>query len=233
MRVIVSTCDKYLWSLRGFAFLFNRYWSELQPVTIIGYKQPDFDLPSNFEFVSMGDDPGYEDWTTGVIEFLNSIDDTHFVLLLEDYWLCRGVNHQAIQTLYDLAMGYPQILRIDLTADRQFNGHALQFHHLPYWGYLDLVWTPPNSEYQMSLQAGIWSKRHFLSLLLPGRSIWDIEIGEISNRIHGREDLWVLGTKQCPIRYANVFNGGNPDKLILDGLTDEDKRELGERGYVK
>lgn len=231
MKVIVSTCDKYVYSLQGFAFLFNRYWSELQEVTIIGYKPPQTTLPPNFEFVSMGNDPGYSDWTTGVIDYLHSIDDQYFVLLLEDYWLCRGVNHQAISTLYELCHSYPKILRMDLTADRQFNGKSLPFQYLPYWGYLDLIWTPPNSEYQMSLQAGIWNRNHLLGLLEPGRSIWDIEIGYISNKIHNRSDLWVLGTKQCPIRYANVFNNGNQGKLILDGLSDKDKEDLKELGY--
>lgn len=232
MRVIVPVSDKYLFALQGFSLLFNRYWSELQQVTVVGYKTPDFDLPGNFEFVSMGNDPGYWDWTTGIVDYLNSIDDSHFTLLLEDYWLCRGVNHQAVNSLHDLARMYPQILRIDLTSDRQFNGKAIAFNYLPYWGYLDLVWTPPDSEYQMSLQAGIWNRKHFLSFLEPGRSIWDIEIGGISNKVHERDDLWVLGTKQCPIKYANVFNNGNPGKMFLDELTPEDRKELEERGYV-
>ena len=232
MKVIVTTCDKYTYAVQGFAYLFNKYWSELQPVTVLGYKTPDFSLPQNFEYISLGKDPGYEDWTTGIIKYLQHIDDDYFVLLLEDYWLCRGVNHQAIQSLYDLCHNYPQILRFDLTSDRQYNGHALPFHYLPYWGYLDLLWTPPDSEYQMSLQAGIWNRKHLLDLLIPGKSIWDIEIGEISNRIHNRPDLWVLGTRQCPMRYANVFKNGKQGELILDGLTDEDKKELKQLGYL-
>ena len=34
LRVFVTTSDRYLWALRPFAHLFNRYWSELQPVVV-------------------------------------------------------------------------------------------------------------------------------------------------------------------------------------------------------
>lgn len=233
MKVVVTTCDKYLFALQGFCYQFNKYWSTLQPVDIVGYRQPEFSLPPNFTFVSMGNDPGWKDWTTGVIKYLQSINDPNFVLLLEDYWLCRGVNHQAVSTLFDLCVSYPQILRMDLTDDRQYNGHAVRFDYLPYWGYMDLVWTGPDSEYQMSLQAGIWNRHHFLSLLEPGHSIWDVEIGDISNKIHKRDDLWVLGTRQRPLRYANVFKNGKAGEMNFDGLTNDDIGELRKLGYGK
>ena len=50
MLVVTLTCDRYLHLLRGHAFLFNKFWSELQSVLVCGFTPPSFDLPRNFRF---------------------------------------------------------------------------------------------------------------------------------------------------------------------------------------
>jgi hypothetical protein len=52
MRVYVLTSDKYLPALRPFAWLFTKYWSSTQPVTVVGFSPPTFALPENFDFLS-------------------------------------------------------------------------------------------------------------------------------------------------------------------------------------
>ena len=54
MTIYISTSDKYVFLLKPFAYLFNKFWSKDQKVVILGYTKPDFKLPKNFEFVSMG-----------------------------------------------------------------------------------------------------------------------------------------------------------------------------------
>jgi hypothetical protein len=54
MNVFVTTSDWYNPLIPGFAYLFNRFWSLRQPVTILGYSPPDLELPSNFRFQSLG-----------------------------------------------------------------------------------------------------------------------------------------------------------------------------------
>jgi hypothetical protein len=71
------------------------------------------------------------------------------------------------------------------------------------------VETPPGSSYQMSLQAGIWRLRLLLDLLQPGMSPWAVEL-----QTSPPEDYRALGTRQNPVKYANVFQGGNPDTLL-------------------
>lgn len=233
VRVFVLTCDKYLWALKGFAYQFNKYWSELQPVVVAGYKRPDFYLPPNFEFHSIAPvDYGKDKWTTGLREFLQSVDDDHFVWMLEDYWLCRGVNHQAVETLHEFCTLHPQVLRMDLTDDRLYCGGMTNFDYVPYYGYLDIIRTPPDSAYQCSTQAAIWNRRRLLEVLVPGESGWEMEtykpgsdIGTAKN-IRNREDLWVLGTRQRPVRYANITRGGDAETRYLDGLTKEDIEQL-------
>lgn len=235
LRVFIITCDKYLWALKGFIYQFQKYWSSLQPVVVAGYSKPDFGLPDNFTFHSINPvEYPKERWSTGLIEFLKSVNDEHFVLLLEDYWLCRGVNHQSIDTLHELCRLQPKILRLDLTDDRQYSGDMRDFDHMPYYGYNDIVWTPPESPYQMSLQAAIWNRRLMLEVLKVNESAWQVEIAGTATNLRGREDLWVLGTRQRPVRYANVFRGGDarPEALNLTYLLPADVEELREVGAI-
>jgi len=235
LRVFVITCDKYMWALRGFAYQFQKYWSTLQPVVVAGYSKPDFDLPGNFSFHSISPvDYPKERWSSGLIEFLQTVDDEHFILMLEDYWLCRMVNHQAIGTLHELCTLQPQILRMDLTDDRQYAGDMRDFGYMPYYGHNDIIWTPPTSPYQMSLQVAIWNRKLLLGILAPEQSAWDVEIGKTSHTLHDRVDLWVLGTRQRPVRYANVFKGGDssPAALNLTHLLPGDIEELRNVGAI-
>jgi hypothetical protein len=227
LRVFVITCDKYSWALKGFIHQFQKYWSTLQPVVVGGYSLPDsIELPDNFTFHSIADrEYGKNEWSTGLIQFLRAMPDDHFVLLLEDYWLCRGVNHQAVGTLHELCMNHPDVLRMDLTDDRQYNGEVRDWEVLPYYGYNDIIFTPPKSPYQMSLQAGIWNRKLLLEVLKPDKSAWQVELETGEKQL---SKYVVLGTRQRPVRYANVFRGGDasPEALNLTYLLPGDVDEL-------
>ena len=226
IRVFVITCDKYAWALRGFIHQFQKYWSTLQPVVVAGYTVPDVQFPDNFTFHSIAPEEYDKDrWSTGLIEFLRAMPDEHFVLLLEDYWLCRGVNHQAIGTLHELCTQHTNVLRMDLSDDRQYNGEAKDWDVLPYYGYNDIVWTPAGSPYQMSLQAGIWNRRLMLEVLRMDESAWKVELETGEKEL---DKVVVLGTRQRPVRYANMFRGGDasPEALNLTYLLPGDVEEL-------
>jgi len=106
------------------------------------------------------------------------------------------------------------VLRLDLTEDRLYAGGMFDVE--PY-GHYDIIETPPGTPYQMSLQAGIWRRTMLLELLQPGMSPWAVELQNSPP-----ENMRVLGTRQNPVRYANVFKGGNPDELLnLDQIPGE------------
>ena len=103
MRVIVTTCDAYLHALRPFAWLFNRYWGDDTEVIVGGFTPPSFELPSNFTFHSIGKQEDYpvDKWSDAVIKLLHELDDEVACLMLEDYWLARPVNREAVRMLHD------------------------------------------------------------------------------------------------------------------------------------
>ena len=123
IRVILPVADKYQWALRPFYYLFNTYWSKLQPVLAVGFSTPEFPLPDNFKFYSLGPhDPGPSYWSDELIETLNNIQDEHLVIMLEDYWLCRTVDFRGVDTLHEYCKLHPEIIRMDLTTDRLYAG---------------------------------------------------------------------------------------------------------------
>lgn len=219
IRVFVLTSDKYLWALRPFAYLFNIYWSELQPVVVGGFSRPDFKLPQNFKFHSIAPTNYPSDkWSDALIEFLRVYDDTHFVLLLEDYWLCRTVDVRGVAACHDYVINRPDVLRIDLTADRLYAGGMFD---ADYWGNYDIIETPTSTPYQMSTQAGIWNRARMLELLVRGKSAWEVEI-----QTQVPPNMRVLGTRQCPVRYANGILKGKLDLNQLGLITEEHRRRI-------
>ena len=205
--VYVLTSDPYLWAAKPFAYLFNIYWSSLQEVTIAGYSVPDFELYpkcDNFRFCQI-DAVHYDadHWSDGLLRFLHAPevkDQELFVLLLEDYWLTRTVDIQAIESLAEYMRLHSDILRMDLTTDRLYAGGMFDVES---WGRLDIIETPFETPYQTSLQAGIWRKSLMFQVLDYGYSPWRFEIDTKPPK-----ELRVCGTRQCPIKYANIFKGG-------------------------
>lgn len=235
MRAIVLTSDKYLHALRPFAWLFNKYWSPNQPVLVAGFTPPDFILPSNFDFHSIGlfTDYPVQHWSDAVIKFLREVEDEAFVLMLEDYWLVRAVNTEAVRMCYDYALQFKNVLRIDLTTDRLFSFGPRYPGDVPDYGqcgYLDLVKTE-DVQYQMSMMTAVWRRDNLLSVLIPNETPWQLEI-DGTTRVNARHDLLVLGTRQWPIRHVLGYRGGNSEDADVGGLHPEDVSQLRELEYL-
>ena len=204
LRVFVEVSDNYLWALQPFIYLFQIHWSELQPVVIFGYSRPRFHLPQNFEFFSIANTNYPADrWSNGMISFLKSVRDEHFVFLLNDYWLSRTVDCRGVLACYDYIRSKPEVLRIDLTDDRLYAGGMFDVEA---WGNYDIIETPRDTPYQMSTQAAIWNRERMLEVLVPNKSAWEVEI-----HLTPLDEMRVLGTRQSPVRYANGMLKGKLD----------------------
>ena len=203
MKVVVCSSEKYLWALRPFAYLFNKFWSQMQSVDVVTGVRPAFDLPGNFNVVSPsnGLPIAKNNWSDALITYLGRCKYNKFVLLLEDYWLVRIVDVGGVSTLLDYMRRNPDIVRMDLTADRQFSGQAKD---AGFYGHYDLVETPSPSEYQLSLQAALWDRAGFLSVLQSNWSAWDVEL--TGTHSLNESDYRIFGTKQHPVRYANALH---------------------------
>jgi len=201
MRIAVLTCDKYLWAARIAAHLLGKYWSPTLPVDLVGFTHPGWSLPASWRFCSMGRQEDYpvEKWSNAVAQYLKSIDDDLVLLLLEDFWLCRRVDAEAMRLLETyMSFNGRNVARMDVTTDRLYANGAVDVGP---WDRLDLIKGHPDSEYQISLQASIWNRGLLLELLAPDEMPWQFETAGCS-RLRERPELQVLGTRQGPLRYV-------------------------------
>lgn len=203
MRVIVYSSDKTQWSLRPFAHLFNLYWSRDQRVRVFGNSDLPFALPSNFVYESVGAFKPVTEWTTDFIAALNRLDDDVICALMDDYWLNRQVNTQAVRWCYDYMLQHPDVARFDLTTDRLYAAGIVDYCKI---GYLDVIKSDPKSPYHFSLQAALWRRKSLLACLTPHETPWDAEMkGDARLRASG---ALVLGTRQSPVHYTIAVQQG-------------------------
>jgi len=234
-RVFVITSDKYLDTLRPFAWLFNRYWVPSPDVVVCGFASPTFKLPPNFSFVSMGNQADYpiNKWTDAVIEFVTAQPDDVFALMLEDMWLTRHVDSRAVTILADYMHQFEYVCRIDLTGDRLY-AHGMQaYGHVE---HIDLIKSMPGSPYHLSMMPGLWRKKHLLATFQRGWTPWDVELAGTTVLSHNQAVI-VLGTRQWPVRILLAHRSGDAGRLMLEGLDNEldraDVEALRELGYLK
>lgn len=221
--VIVLTCDKYLQTLRGFSYLFNKYWYHEQPVLVVGYRAPDIELPPNFTFVSLGEDKGVQKWSDGLITLLNqSWCPATFTLFLEDYWLRAPVDTRGVAIMHDYMRTVSNVVKMDLALERAGSAGVKDFQ--PLAGY-QLLESDPASQYHMSLYIGMWKRDLLKQVLIPGETPWDVEISG-TNRLRNLIKLKVRGTRTLLVPITLAHRSGDPTTFLLDELSDEDRAEI-------
>lgn len=204
MRNIVFTSDRHSWLLKGFFHQWDKYAGGRE-VEVAGFTPP-ASLPSNVPFHSMGDFKDYpvQKWSDAIINALRRIPDDYFLFLLEDYWLIRQVNWDAIDAGLEMMMLHQDIIRFDAAADRMFNRHA---HFLGSHKCIDLCSC--KAEYSLSFQASIFNRKLLLEVLQEGESPWQAEISG-SSRLN-QLPYQVIGSYQWPMNYVIAMNKGALD----------------------
>lgn len=232
--------DKHLNCLKPFCYLWQKHWAQRHvyhhPVTIYGYTEPTFQIPSNFGFRSLGDFKDYpvNRWSNGFLKALDYIEDDIVLLLLEDYFMLRDVDVQGVLVFEKYMLEHPEVFRFDLTLDRAQTA-GIQ----PYGSYkhYDLVISNTTLPYNFSTQAGLFRKDMLKQLVLPNESAGEMEM-YANGRLQHHPEWQVLGSKQQPMRYLIgvqqgqvTLNGGYQGESYA--LVGEDRAELEKLGYLR
>jgi hypothetical protein len=202
LEVTVLTSNNYLRCLPPFAYLFNKFWSNQQPVKVVRYEIRPNNLPANFSNYAIGQQSDYT-WSSGLIKYLQYHNGELVLLMLEDYFIDSQVSIKAIQSAWDFMITQPGIAKIDLTGDRLKVPHE----------YLSelFIQTAKDAPFQTSLQAAIWRKEFLLKFLNPKESPWAFEKTGTKRVIRAREagefDGLILGFKNPPLSYVNAIGG--------------------------
>lgn len=238
MRVIIPTCDPHLFVLKGFSYFFNKYWGDDFDVTILGFSKPDFELPDNFEFVSMGKEQvgKAKGWSNYVLEYINSIEDEHFIFGIDDFCLARPFDRELYHILESIPswigdMG-DKIGRIDLQPSLQYARNPRDVTTYKKFEDFEVIELAQRSTqefiYRITGQFSIWNREYFLKNLKPDWSPHDWEL--IGGQMAEGDGYKILGTRgrHCVKKVELVSEKQYPNKINVKGMREEDIEKIKE-----
>ena len=227
MKIIVTTSNRYLHILPIFCFLFNKFWSDRQQVEIVGYDKPSFELPSNFNFVSLGKQSEDKQNFTRELRKYFAKQDKFFIWLMEDCFLKTPINFKTLNILKSLTTKIPDVGRINLSAEVINQDHSL----LGAFDHYQIYKNNKYSLYRLSTQASIWSKHFALQYMANDLSPWEFEC----QSDHANDEFLILGMDKMDsplrnnegVRKTNIFN------YNLDGIPELMIDEMKQAGILK
>lgn len=234
LKIYCTTSDNYHHALKVFCYTFNKFWGNDWEVVVLGYKTPEFDLPTNFSFVSMGVQTGPDDWSNDLKKYFESIDDEYFIYIMEDQFIIRPINFNILRALMEVVKD-DGVDRVDLTNDMIVNHSGIYKGVIPYKRVNDIniYKLDPKSDYIVNTQASIWPTKQFIKYLHPNFSPWEFEVTNSENVRN--TDVLVLGTIENEGVCVHKIEGvrvNNIHHLNLNGLDHETIKELIEKKIV-
>ena len=172
MKIFVSTSDGHDLAIKPFSYLFNKFWSPTQEVTVLGYRQPLFESPSNFNFVSMA--PKQEtikQWSTDLRNFFKTVKDEYFVYSVEDNLIVRPVDFEILEELKTYLKD-DKVGRIGFTSDV---GAHKGIEELKIEDGYKIIERKQDSNCRVSAMWSLWKKEYILKWLVPNREPWESE----------------------------------------------------------
>lgn len=169
MKIIVTTSNAHLHLLKIFCYLFNKFWDRQQQVEIVGYNKPDFKLPDNFTFYSLGIQSDDKRNFTRDLRKYFALQGQYFIWMMEDSFIRSKVDLEKLEFLYSLVN--PTIGRINLTDE------VMKQEYKDYFiknGILVLQNTQ-TARYRLSTQPSIWNKDFVLKYMQEDLNPWEFE----------------------------------------------------------
>ena len=210
LNVYVFTSNDYLHILRPFSFLLNKFWSSEQPVKIVGFETPQFDLPSNYEFISLGEQRGLKYWTDDHIDFFKDIEDQYFVHMLENEFFLKPLDVSIYDDLVNRLN--PEIGRIDLTPGPSQRSNNLVENR----GEYDIIELTQDAGYRLALRFNIWNKDYLLKYLVRGEDCWEYEIKGIERSKNAGYQIMATDRKYVMHIMDGVAMTGGKRPNVLD-----------------
>ena len=163
VAVVVSSCDAFFDCWRPFAFFFRKFWGDCPfPVYLI---INELEIRSDFlRPLSVGKDEG---WATNMQRALSQIDVPYILYFQEDYFLTDKVEEE------QLAADFAYAMEENVASLCFFDLALLEPDFVPTHGRFGVV--PADSKGRTRLQATLWKKDVFASLLRPGENAWNME----------------------------------------------------------
>lgn len=189
MRLFIPTCNKYLWLIKPFSYLFNKFWDDTIEVTYLGYEKPDFDMPDNFKFHSFGTDDDLKYWSSDLRSYFNSIDDEFIYLTGDDNLLVDYVRLDLINKMKKyIKTTNKKIGRVGLSRDLITRQHS----YFDTFEDMEIVQQDIEATHHISTAWSMWRRDYLLKFLKNEITPWEFEdLGTIECK---KDDYAVIST---------------------------------------
>ena len=174
LGVYVWTSDRNMPCVQAWAYLFNKFWPYKTNVRVLGYAQPEFELPDNFEFISLGKQRGVEHWSNDMLNYYQSCDHEYFYSMWEDGLILNHIDAEILDLALKVAIHNKgdRFFKFNLSLDVQQRPHSV----LEKFDGYDLILASQTSAYRHSTNHCIWKREKFLDKLIPGQTPWKFEL---------------------------------------------------------
>lgn len=171
----VTTSGGYEHILPIFIHLYQKFWNDPdQRVQIVGYNKPNFAMPDNFSFHSMGEQNkkiGAKSFGTDLRKFFEGMDRL-FIWCMEDSFTRAIVYPTEIRLAVELMQKDHSIGRFHL-GPNSLNIYSEYYNEKRYGK--KILQTPPAHDYSLSTQIAIWNRDYLLKYLQSNMSPWEFE----------------------------------------------------------
>jgi hypothetical protein len=232
MKFFVATCNQTVHTLNGFAYLFNKFWSSEQEVTVLCFDKKPEGLPSNFINLCLGDQSKFgRIFTDPLIPIFDSLKDEYFMFTLDDHWLFKPVDFDSLERLKQ----YVGIADRIILSDELF-----QERPVVWTVYEDPdILTRPTSQRWKYFNQGffIYKKEYWLKYLKPGRTVWEFET-EAGFESQNDGSLFIA-SKNFPCHYRDVWtqwtglNIHDKKAQFLDSIGDRDMLKMFDKELIQ
>jgi hypothetical protein len=216
MEIIFSVSNNYLHVLRPACFLFNEFWGPQKKVKIVGFDKPDFTLPDNFEFISLGNQRGLRYWTEDIIQICELVENDHFIFVVENDFLIRPVNFEILYTFEKLLDD--SVARVDLTTSSAV--HSMGSIIKSYKDF-DIFELPQHASWRLALgHYSIWHKEYLLSYLgiFPHTTPWEFEAKACQKAKHDGAKILASSRDYTAYFIDSVHQHGHKNSVDLTGV---------------
>ena len=170
-KIIIPTCDKYRNLLEANKFMMDKLCPDFK-VVVLGYKQPDFNM-GEWEFVSLGSDPGAGSFANSLPKFFDSFDDEYFIYGNDD-GITTSFDNDFFNEILEIAKDTPDFGRAWLIQGSSAPGEVPVL--VKDFGEYQVARINQESKYRLSLQCSLWKTSYFKKYLLPNISPWEWEL---------------------------------------------------------
>lgn len=213
-EIFVISSDDRRWLLSGFAYLFNKFWSKEQWVSVVGcsdngqnYNQK---LPENFAFYNVLTGNSGNQYTDLINGLLRVVECSHVLIMNDDDWILGPVDHDRFATVASWATSH-QLFRLELA-----NRRAGSFKTNPVKVNDQVIISQymPGETGILNFSPSIWQRELLLTMISPGENRWEAQVnGDImmQRKLPGM----VYGLQDPLLNYVSVFQS---DHLTTAGL---------------